>query len=293
MRIRRTLASLSIAALVTTGLAACSSDSKDSASGADNKGPIKIGTTDSNLEEWSVFEDLAKKAGYDIDIQNFSDYNTPNQALAQGQLDTNKFQHLKFLAEYNVGNDTDLVPLASTEIYPLALFWKGHDSIDGIAGQEVVIPNDSTNQGRAINLLAANNLVKLKKDSLTPTPADIDQSASKVKVTPVDAAQTPTGFNEGKPAIINNNFLGNAGIKPSDAVLQDDPKTKEAEPYINVWAVRKEDVDNKTLNELAKLWKDPAVTKAIEKSSNGTAVPVDRPRAELQQILDRLEKEIS
>ncbi len=290
MQIRRVLAASTAAVLAATGLAACSSSDSSSA-GTD--GPIRIGTTDANLEEWAVFEDLAEEAGYDVELENFSDYNTPNQALDQGEIEANKFQHLMFLAQYNKGNGTDLVPLASTEIYPLAIFWKDHDSLDGIEGQEVVIPNDSTNQGRAINLLVQEGLVTLKDETiLTPSPADIDQAASKVKVSPVDAAQTPAGYGEGKPAVINNSFLERAGIDPATAVAQDDPNSEQAEPYINVWAVKSEDADDETLNALAKLWADPAVTQAVSNSSKGTAVAVDRPREELQAILDRLEEQL-
>ena len=291
MTINRTFRAVAAvaAATLTLGLGACSSSADKTA--GEKSGPIVIGTTDANLEEWGVFEEVAKKAGVDIKVQNFSDYNTPNQALDQGELDANKFQHLKFLAEYNAGNGTDLVPLAATEIYPLAIYWKDHTDLAGIEGKEIVIPNDSTNQGRAINLLVQQGLVKLKEDGLvTPAPADIDTAASKVKVTPVDAAQTPAGYGEGKPAVINNSFLERAGIDPLSAVAKDDPNSTEAEPYINVWAVRAEDADNEQLNKLAELWKDPAVTEAVKKSSGGTAVPVERPREELQAILDRLEK---
>ena len=245
------------------------------------------------MEEWAVFQDLAKEAGYDVKLENFADYNTPNQALDQGQLSTNKFQHLKFLAEYNKGNGTDLVPLASTEIYPLAIYWKDHKDLAGIESQEVAIPNDSTNQGRAIGLLVQEGLVTLKENSpLTPTPLDIDEDKSKVKVTPVDAAQTPAAYGEGKPAVINNSFLERAGIDPKSAVAQDDPDSAEAEPYINVWAVRADDADNEALHELAKLWKDPKVTEAVLKSSGDTAVAVDRSQEELQEILDRLEEQV-
>ena len=160
MSIRRVLAATSAAVIAATGLVACSSDSSDSAESKDSgeaitkDSTITIGTTDANMEEWAVFQDLAKEAGYDVKLENFADYNTPNQALDQGQLTANKFQHLQFLAKYNQGNGTDLVPLASTEIYPLAIYWKDHEDLSDAEGQEVAIPNDSTNQGRAIGLLA-------------------------------------------------------------------------------------------------------------------------------------------
>lgn len=288
MRIRRVLAASSAVVIAATSLAACSS--------GDSDGKIVVGTTDAAKKAWSAFEDEAEAQGLDIEVQNFSDYNTPNQALDQGELDTNNFQHLKFLAEFNKGNGTDLVPIVATEIVPLALFWQGHDSLDGIEGQEVAIPNDATNQGRAINLLAANDLVTLQeKGKLTPDPADIDEAKSKVKVTPVDASQTPSAYGEGTPAIITNSFFKRAGINPAEAVLYDDPEAPSADPtimfdpYINVWAVQEKDKDNDKVKRLAQLYLSPEVKKAVQETTGGTTIFVDRPQNELQEILDRLE----
>lgn len=286
MQIRRAAAATAAVTVAATSLVACSSD-------ADDDKTIAVGTTDDAKQAWVAFEQEAKDAGYDIDIKSFSDYNTPNQALNQGELDTNNFQHLKFLAEYNHGNGTNLVPIVATEIVPLALFWKGHDSLDGIEGEEVAIPNDSTNQGRAINVLVQAGLVTLKKDGLiTPTPLDIDEKKSKVKVVPVDAAQTPSAHGEGTPAIINNSFLERAGIDPTTAVFQDDPNSEEAEPYINVFAVREEDADNEDIKKLAELWHSDAVQKGVDEDSAGTSVEVERTPEELQEILDKLEADL-
>lgn len=284
MNIRRIIAGTTAALFAATGLVACSSESSEET--------ISIGTTDANLREWDVFQDLAEEAGIPIEIVAFSDYNTPNDALSQDQIDVNKFQHLNFLAEYNVGAGTDLTPIASTEIYPLALFWQGHDSPDGLAGQSVAIPNDSTNQGRAINLLVQEGLVTLREEGLlNPSPADIDTEASEVEVTPVDPAQTTVAYHEGTPAVINNSFLERAGIDPTNAIAQDDPDSEQAEPYINVWVTKPENADDERINQLAELWEDPAVEEAVLESSGGTAVPVDRPREELEEILTRLEEQ--
>ena len=297
MRIKRTLATVAAAALATTGLVACSNESEDAAGTADNAADgdnvtVKIGTTEADQEAWRVFKDLAKDNGITLDIVSFSDYSPVNEALAQGELDVNKFQHIKYLAEYNKASNNDLRIVGSTEIVPLALFWKDHDSIDGIEGQSVAIPNDPSNQGRAINVLVQAGLLTLSDsvaDELAPTPADIDKAASKVTVTPVDASQTPSAYNEGKPAIINNTWLDRAGIEPGLAVFQDDPESKEAEPYINVFAAQADDIDDETLNKLVELWQTPEVAEAAAKDSKGTSVPVYRDKAELNEILDRLQ----
>lgn len=296
MRLNRVLATFAAAGVAATGLVACGNDAARNAApgtpNSDGQTVIRIGTTDAEQQAWSVFHDLAAEQGIELDIVPFSDYSPVNEALAQGDLDVNKFQHIKYLAEYNKSSGNNLRVVGSTEIVPLALFWKDHDSLDGIEGEEVAIPNDPSNQGRAINVLAQAGLVTLKDgvaDPLAPTPADVDKAASKVEVVPVDASQTPSAYNEGRPAIINNTWLDRAGIEPGLAVFEDDPNSPEAEPYINVFAAHEGDVDNETLNKLVDIWHDPKVTEAVAQDSKGTSVPVKRDKAELNDILDRLQ----
>ena len=293
MRASRITASLAALTIAATSLVACSNESDSATDAAAQDGDnvvVKIGTTDADQQAWSVFADLAAEEGITLDIVQFSDYPPVNEALAQGELDLNKYQHILYLAKYNASSGNDLRVLGSTEIYPLALFWKDHDSLDGIEGSEIAIPNDDSNQGRAINVLVQAGLLTLKEgaDELAPTPADIDAAASKVSVVPVDASQTPTAYKEGRPAIINNSWLDRAGIEPTEAIFQDDPASEQGEPYINVFASRAEDIDNPTYLKLAELWHDPAVAEAVQKDSRNTAVEVERPKEELNEILDRL-----
>ncbi|WP_175935571.1 MetQ/NlpA family ABC transporter substrate-binding protein [Corynebacterium sp. Marseille-P4321] len=299
MRLNRTLATAAAAAIAATSLVACSNEAADNAGTADNAAAdgdtvtVKIGTTESDQEAWTVFQQLASDNGIELDIVQFSDYSPVNEALAQGEIDVNKFQHIKYLAEYNASSGNDLRIVGSTEIVPLALFWKDHDSLDGIEGEEIAIPNDPSNQGRAINVLVQAGLLTLSDnvaDELAPTPADIDAAASKVTVVPVDASQTPNAYNEGRPAIINNTWLDRAGIEPSLAIFEDDPNSAVAEPYINVFAARAEDIDDETLNKLVELWQTDEVAEAVAKDSKGTSVPAYRPKEELNDILDRLQE---
>ncbi|OWM37666.1 methionine ABC transporter substrate-binding protein [Corynebacterium diphtheriae bv. intermedius] len=285
MKLRRSVALVSASLIAATGLVACSNSSDSS-----DQTTVKIGTTDGSKKSWKVFEDKAKEAGIKLDIKNFSDYSTPNDALAQDQLDVNLFQHLKFLAEYNVGKNADLTPVGATEIVPLALFWKDHTSLDGIEGKSVAIPNDPSNQGRAINVLVQAKLITLKKEGLiTPAPSDVDEAKSKVNLTPVDAAQTTTAYGEGTPAIINNSFLDRAGIDPKLSVFQDDPNSAEAEPYINAFVTKAEDKDDANIAKLVEIWHSKEVQDAVAEDSKGTSVPVQRTAEELKKILDRLE----
>lgn len=291
MRLNRVIATAAATILAATGLVACSSDSSDSAAPKDGENQvIRIGTTDSDQKAWPVFMDKAKEAGIDLELVPFSEYTPVNPALAENQIDVNKFQHILYLAQYKASSGKDLRIIGSAEINTLGLFWKDHDSLDGIEGEKVAIPNDPSNQGRAINVLVQAGLITVKDgaDKLNPTPADIDKEASKVEVTPVDASQTPTAYNQGDPAIINNNWLSRAGIDASTAVTSDDPNSELAEPYINIFAVRAEDIDNPTYEKLAEIWQSPEVTEALNEDSNGTAVQVQKSKEDLNKILDRL-----
>ena len=291
MRAHRFAAAATAAVLAVSGLAACSSDS--SSSDSSEMVTVKIGTTDADMTVWDAFADKAKEQGINLDIVKFSEFPPVNPALSEGQIEISKFQHILYLSQYNATSGKDLRIVGSGEINVLGLFWKDHNSLDGIDGQGIAIPNDPTNQGRAINVLMEAGLLTLREGApkLTPTPADIDASKSKVTVVPVDASQTPQAYNEGRPAVINNVWLRRAGLDPATAIAKDDANSELAEPYINVFAVRAEDVDNPTYHKLVEIWHDPEVTEALKNDTNGNAVQVDRPKEELNEILDRLEKD--
>ncbi|OHF37083.1 MetQ/NlpA family ABC transporter substrate-binding protein [Corynebacterium sp. HMSC074A01] len=294
MRFNRILAAAAASVVATTSLVACSSDSASEAGGADGEAvTVKIGTTDADMLAWTAFEDEAEKLGIDLDIVRFSEYPQVNPAHVEGQMEVSKFQTINYQAQYNADSGEDLRIIGSGEINVLGLYWKDHDSLDGIEGQEVAIPNDPSNQGRAINVLVQAGLLELKEGTpkLTPTPVDIDEAASKVKVVAVDASQTPNAYNEGRPAVINNNWLQRGGIDPASSVAADDPNSELAEPYINVFTVKAEDVDNETYAKLVDAWQSDAVTEALNEDSNGTAVQVKRSPEELNKILDELVEE--
>ena len=293
MRTNRVIAAAAASLIAATGLVACSSETETTSSSNGDAVTVKIGTTDADQKAWSVFADEAQKAGIDLDIVRFSEYPQVNPAQSEGQIEISKFQTINYQAQYNATSGKDLRIIGSGEINVLGLYWKDHDSIDGIEGKEVAVPNDPSNQGRAINVLVQAGLLKLRDGAptLTPTPADIDKDASKVKVVAVDASQTPNAYNEGRPAIINNNWLQRAGIDPATSVAADDPNSELAEPYINVFTVSGDDLDNQTYEKLVDVWQSPEVTAALDEDSNGTAVQVQRSKEELNEILDRLVEE--
>ncbi|WP_416382346.1 MetQ/NlpA family ABC transporter substrate-binding protein [Nocardia transvalensis] len=286
MKFHRALAIPVLVATAVITLTACGNDG--SASGR----VVRIGTTDRD-PVWDVFEQKAKEQGITLKVTNFSDYKAPNLALAQKQIDVNLFQHLQFLGQYNVGNNDTLTPIGATYIVPLGLYSKKHKSVADIPqGGKIAIPNDPTNQARALNVLQGAGLVKLVGTPRQPSPADVDKAASKVEVTTVDAAQTPLSLNSVDGAVINNTFLERSGIDPKSALYKDDPNDPAAEPYINALVTRAEDKNNPLYLQVVDIWHDPAVQAKETEVYKGTAVEVKRSGPELEQILQRVQQNL-
>ncbi|KAB7790130.1 MetQ/NlpA family ABC transporter substrate-binding protein [Bifidobacterium leontopitheci] len=258
--------------------------------------PVKIGVVGATDPQWPEFEKKAKEAGIYVKIVDFQDYTSENPALDSGDLDLNEFQHLLYLANYNEQNNKDLQPIGGTAIYPLGVYSdKVKDIKDIEAGSTVAIPNDETNQARAIGVLKAAGLIELKdKWTAFSTPADIDESKSKVKVTPLKAEQVANSLKDPQIAagVINNDYVADAGLKPTDAIYQDDAESEEARPYINVFVSRKADVNNETYLKLIKIFQTKDVLDKLQENSGGTAVFADKFSAsELQGYLADIQKD--
>lgn len=280
MRLRRlALATLSLFGAAT--LTACAETPTDA---------IRIGTIDANQREWHVFQELAQENGFIIEIVTYGDYTTPNDALASGELDLNNFQHLSYLGGYNVRADEDLVPLASTAIYPLGLYQDGVAELANIEGEDVYIPNDAVNQARALNLLADADLITLRPGAPAhPAPVDILAAESEVTVHPVGQGDVLSAYREDSPAVIPSTQLDRVGLNATQALAADDPTDIASEPYTYVWATTPENVGDERLNELVDLWQHPEVSEAVIESAHGAAVPVDKPQEELARILEQEE----
>lgn len=294
---KRSIAGIAVVVTLTTALAACSGpsgspDASASASAGSKDDPITIGVTDQAKDYWRTFEDLAADAGIDVELVNFADYTQPNPILSAGDLDLNQFQHLLYLANYNVSADDDLVPIGSTAIYQLGLYTnKGYTSPDDIPdGAEIAIPNDVVNQARALLVLQAAGLITLADGgNAFSTPAEILADESRITVVPVDASQTAVQVNVLDGAVINNNFAGDAGIDPTTAIYSDLEDTSTARPYLNIWAARAEDADNPVFAQLIDIYQSDAVLDQLLEENAGTAVTEVVPAEELQRDLADLE----
>lgn len=292
---KRILSAAASLALVV-GLAACGgSDSPSGApttADADNPVTVRVGVTDISKEYWTTFTDLAKKEGIDVKLVNFTDYQQPNPQLNQGQLELNQFQHLLFLANYNVNAKDDLTPIGSTAIYQLGLYTsKGYATPDDIPdGGQIAIPNDPTNQARALLVLQSAGLIKLTGGgNALSTPAEIDKDASRVSIVAVDANQTAAQLPNLDGAVINNNFAADANIDPTTAIYSDLQDTATARPYVNLWVARAEDADNPVYAKLVEIYHRPEVIDQVLEENKGTAVEQDLTADELQSSLSDLE----
>jgi D-methionine transport system substrate-binding protein len=281
------LAALAALPLIA-GLAACASPAAGEA--ADDV--VKIGVVGKGDPQWAAFEEAAADEGIRIEIVDFADYAQPNPALTEGELDLNQFQHIVYLADYNVSAGEDLVPIGSTAIYPLGLYSLKYDSVKDIPeGETVAVPNDASNQARALLVLQSAGLIELKSGgTIFSDLADIDEAASKVKVTALEASLTPTSLPDVAAAIINNDFVEDTGLTFDDAIAKDDPSDPNALPYVNVFAARAEDTDNETYLKLVDIFQtDPDVQQALVDASGGTGVPIVTPVKDLEDSLATVE----
>ena len=281
---KKFVAALAVVPLVFS-LAACGSSSNGN---GDSK-KITIGVVGNETAN-QVLKDEAAKQGITIEYSEFTDYAQPNPAVDAGDNNMNRFQHIAYLANYNVSSGKDLQIVGSTNIYPMAIFSKKHKKVDEIPqGGTIAIPNDSVNEARALLLLKAQNLVTFKSEVHTPTHNDIDTGKSKVKVTPVDAAQTVVSLDSVDAAVINNTFLADAGLNPSDALAQDDPNNPDARRYVNLFVAQKDKVNDETYKKVVEIFHSKAVQDAVKEDSKNTAVEVNLSQDELKKALENEE----
>lgn len=227
-----------------------------------------------------VQPELAKQ-GYTLKVIEFSDYITPNLALSQKQIDANFFQHQPYLDQYNKDHKTDLVALVKVHLEPMgvyansdseAKFIKSKKVTDVAQKSKIGVPNDPTNEGRALNLLQANGILKIKAGVAYPTKRDIVGNPYNVQIVELDPAMLPRSL-AGKQldlAVINSNYALSANLKPTrDAVILENKNS----PFANIIAVRPDELNQPKMKALAKAMTSPEMKKFIEQKYNGAIVP--------------------
>lgn len=273
-----------------TGSAGAGSDGGES---TENE-VVKIGIVGKGDAQWEPFVEAAADEGITVELVDFGSYEQPNPALTEGEVDLNQFQHIVYLAQYNVASGSDLTPIGSTAIYPLGLYSTKYDDVDDIKkGDTVAVPDDASNQARGLLVLQSAGLIELKSGgTIFSDIADIDTAKSKVKVQALEASLTPTSLPDVAAAIINNDFVEDAGLTFEDAIAQDDPEDPNALPYVNIFASRAEDADNETYLKLVEIFQtNEDVQKGLAESSGDTAVSLQTPVEDLVDSLAKVEKD--
>ncbi len=216
------------------------------------------------------------KEGIDLQVVVYQDYVQPNRALASGDLDANYFQHVPYLNDYNKKNGTDLVPTVSVHFEPLGLYGGRSKSLKDVKdGATVAVPNDTTNEARALLLLESAGLIKLKQpESLSETVNDITDNPHHIKITEVEAGTIPRVLRDVDYAVINGNYAVDAGLKVSDALIAEKADSLAAKTYANCVVVRKGEENNPAIVALDKALTSPDVAKFINDHYKGSVVPV-------------------
>lgn len=220
-------------------------------------------------------EVLASK-GYDLEIVEYTDYVIPNNALDSGDLDANYFQHKPYLDSFNEQNGTDLVSAGAIHYEPFGIYAGKTASLDALSdGATVLVPNDITNEARALLLLEAQGLLTLKEDAgLEATPTDIVDNPKNLEFVELEAALLPRSLPDEDIAVINGNYAIEAGLKMSDALAVEDSDSLAATTYGNVVAVRAEDAESDKTKALIEALTSPEVKEFIETTYEGAVVPL-------------------
>ncbi|HLT05242.1 MAG TPA: MetQ/NlpA family ABC transporter substrate-binding protein, partial [Pseudomonas sp.] len=210
--------------------------------------------------------------GVNLEIKVFTDYVQPNVQVAEKRLDANFFQHQPYLDEFNKNRGTQLVSVAGIHVEPFGAYSHKIADLDDLPnGANVVIPNDATNGGRALLLLAHAGVITLKPEAgITATPRDIAENPKRIRIRELEAATLPRVLNQVDLALINTNYALEAGLNPAEDALIIEG---EESPYVNILVSREDNKDSPALRKLVKALRSDAVKAFIEEKYQGAVVP--------------------
>lgn len=235
--------------------------------------PLKVGATP--VPHAEILEHIKGKlasVGVEIEIVEFTDYVTPNLALADGSIDANFFQHVPYLNQFKNDRNLDLTYTVKVHIEPYGLYSNKIEDIENLSeGAEIALPNDPSNEARALQILHRNGLIELNDpENLKATPLDIVDNPKNLKFKELEAAQIPRVLSDVEAAFINTNYALEADLNPvEDALLIEDKES----PYANVLAVRKGEENDFGIRMLSKFLTSNLVKKFIEENYDGAIVP--------------------
>ncbi|WP_328957623.1 MetQ/NlpA family ABC transporter substrate-binding protein [Kitasatospora purpeofusca] len=258
---------------IALSLAACGSNGDSSSSDANAPLTVVASPTPHGQILKYVKDNLADKAGLKLNVKEVTDYVTPNTAVQDGSADANYFQHVPYLEDFNKKRGTDIVSVEAVHLEPLGVYSKKVKAIAELPdGATIGLPNDATNEGRALKLLADNKLITLKDGAGTAaTPADVTGNPKNFKWKELEAAQLPRSIADVDAAVINGNYALDSGLKPAtDAIVLE---KADGNPYANILAVKKGKENDPRVKKLAELLHSAEVKKFIDDTFQGSVIP--------------------
>ena len=233
-----------------------------------------VGQTYQDEKIWNQVKKTAKeKYGVTVKIKNFTDYNQPNKALQNGEIDLNSFQHKAFLNAWNKANKGTLVPIGNTVIAPIRLYSYKYKNINELPkNATIAVPNDASNESRALYVLKNAGLISFKKGTgKLATIADIDKNPKDLKIKELGAEQTARSLNDVDAAVVNNTYAIPAKLGDKQTIYTE-PLNKDSEQWINVIVANKKDKDNEAYKAVVKSYQTDAVKKLIHKAYGNSEV---------------------
>ena len=265
---KKILSVLLAATLVVSLFAGCGKSKKDNI--------IKVGASPTpHAEILKVIEDKLKDKGYTLEIVEYNDYILPNNATENGELDANYFQHQPYLENFNEENGTHLVSVASVHFEPFGIYAGKTDDLKNLKeGASVAVPNDTTNEARALLLLEAEGLIKLKDGAgLTATVNDIAENPHNIKIVELEAAQVARVTGETAFVVLNGNYALQAGYSvKKDALAYEASDSEAAKTYVNIIAVKEGNEDSDAIKALVKVLKSDDIKKFIDEKYDGAVI---------------------
>lgn len=283
MKFKKWIATALVATLAVGLFAGCGGNNNSTGSGAAESSASsddKVITIGASVTPHAVIlnhlADQFEKEGYELKVVEFTDYVQPNNALEAGDLDANYFQHQPYLDNFNEENGTDIVSVGANLYIPMAIFSEKLTNLDSIPdGATIAVPNDTTNEARALLLLQENGFIKLKDGvDIKATVMDIEDNPHNLEFVEMDAAQIPRAIKDTDLAIVNGNYALDAGLNLDDALLIESSDSTTAQTYANVIAVRAGEENTEKTKVIVKILTSDETKQYIQDSFNGAVLPI-------------------
>ncbi|MDF2681782.1 MAG: methionine transporter substrate-binding protein [Brevibacillus sp.] len=244
---------------------------------------LKIGIRGSESRTWEFVKEQAQQEGLNIELVQFNANVNPNTVLLEGDIDANAFQHVAFLDQFNTKNNSEIVPIGSTIIAPLAIYSDKFKKIEEIPDNaKIAVPNDDTNWGRSLVLLQEAGLIKVVDNFDGFGGVDkIKENPKNLEIVPVDGATTPRVMKDVAASIINNGVAVEAGFLLKDSIFHE---SQTAKPYINVIATTKQNENREDLGKLVQVYHSKEVSDFITKTYQGNYIPTQVTVEELKNF---------